>query len=108
MMYGIVAEDCHERMMKTLEGCHVRIARKTNRGNHPERAKKVVCAGLGAGEYGFREYRMCRRKDRYRSQGDAADKINRIHVCRSEAKLKTYFCPYCEGWHLTHMREESA
>ena len=51
---------------------------------------------------------MCARKDRYRSQGDAADKINKIHHCRPDEKLRVYLCPYCNGWHLTHSEHGKA
>ena len=51
---------------------------------------------------------MCARKDRYRSQGDAADKINKIHHRRPDEKLRVYLCPYCNGWHLTHSERGKA
>lgn len=88
-------------MLAALEGCHVKFPSQT-KGKHPRRFKPVVCSELGRGNYGFKEFRMCNRKNRYRSQGDAADKINRIRQCRPDERLRSYLCPYCNGWHLTH------
>lgn len=88
-------------MMEALEGCHVKFPSQA-KGKHPRRFKPAVCAELGKGNYGFKEFRMCVRKDRYRSQGDAADKINKIRHYRPDEQLRAYLCPYCDGWHLTH------
>lgn len=97
--FRIVAEGRRVKMMVVLGGCQVR---KTRKGDHPERAKPVVCAELGKGNYGFREYRMCRRKVRYKCQSDAKKKIRDIRRVRPENELSVYYCPYCDGWHLTH------
>jgi hypothetical protein len=40
----------------------------------------------------FREWRMCGRKRRFFTPGEAR---------RCRAKMKVYQCPYCNGFHLT-------
>lgn len=42
--------------------------------------------------------RMCTRKRRYRSQGDALDAAM---IAGVERQRKAYLCPDCGHWHLT-------
>ena len=42
--------------------------------------------------------RMCTRKRRYRTQGDALDAALQTG---SERGRKAYLCPICRQWHLT-------
>jgi hypothetical protein len=42
--------------------------------------------------------RMCTRKRRYRSQGDALDAAL---LAGAERHRKAYVCPICGCWHLT-------
>jgi hypothetical protein len=42
--------------------------------------------------------RMCERKRRYRTQGDALDAALVAGVERSRS---AYLCPVCKHWHLT-------
>ena len=42
--------------------------------------------------------RMCTRKRKFRSQGDALDAALLAGV---ERRLKAYLCPLCGQWHLT-------
>jgi hypothetical protein len=42
--------------------------------------------------------RMCTRKRRFRSQGDALDAALLAGV---ERRRKAYLCPLCGQWHLT-------
>lgn len=42
--------------------------------------------------------RMCIRKRRYRSQGDALDAAL---LTGTERQRKAYLCPVCQHWHLT-------
>jgi len=42
--------------------------------------------------------RMCTRKRRYRSQGDALDAAMVVGV---ERRRKAYLCPICQHWHLS-------
>jgi hypothetical protein len=42
--------------------------------------------------------RMCTRKRRYRSQGDALDAAL---LAGAERRRKAYLCPICQHWHLT-------
>jgi hypothetical protein len=42
--------------------------------------------------------RMCTRKRRYRSQGDALDAAMFVGAERSR---QAYLCPICQHWHLT-------
>jgi len=42
--------------------------------------------------------RMCTRKRRYRSQGDALDAAM---LAGAERQRKAYLCPLCSHWHLT-------
>jgi len=99
--FQIVADGRRLKMMAVLDGCRVSTKGKA-KGNHPRRIKPIGCSELGSGNHGFREYRMCRRKDRYRSQGEANAKIGIIRNVRPEENLRAYYCPYCEGWHLTN------
>jgi hypothetical protein len=41
--------------------------------------------------------RMCRRKRRYRSHGDALDAASLVGV---ERRRQAYLCPLCRHWHL--------
>jgi hypothetical protein len=43
------------------------------------------------------ERRMCTRKRRYRTQGDALDAARLAGV---ERQRKAYQCPLCRQWHL--------
>ena len=47
---------------------------------------------------------MCSRKRRYTSQIDA-DKTARRCIAERGGYLRSYACPACGGWHLTHQRE---
>lgn len=42
--------------------------------------------------------RMCTRKRRYRTQGDALDAAL---IVGSPRELKAYLCPLCGHWHLS-------
>jgi hypothetical protein len=42
--------------------------------------------------------RMCTRKRRYRSQGDALDAAL---LAGAERRRQAYLCPICQHWHLT-------
>lgn len=46
------------------------------------------------------KYRMCRDKNRYDTEWDA------IHAALSASRkfgaMRTYHCPYCDGYHMTH------
>jgi hypothetical protein len=42
--------------------------------------------------------RMCTRKRRYRTQGDALDAALLVGV---ERQRSAYLCPLCQHWHLT-------
>jgi hypothetical protein len=42
--------------------------------------------------------RMCTRKRRYRSQGDALDAARIVGV---ERHRQAYLCPLCRHWHLS-------
>jgi hypothetical protein len=42
--------------------------------------------------------RMCTRKRRYRTQGDALDAAL---LTGTERRRKAYFCPICQHWHLS-------
>jgi len=42
------------------------------------------------------QYRMCERKQRYRSESEAT-KVGR----RRGVRLRVYCCPLCDGYHLT-------
>ena len=106
-MMNTVAQARRQAMMNALAGCHVKFPTRA-KGNHPHRYKPAIGSELGRGNYGFKEFRMCNRKDRYRSQGDAADKINKIRHYRPDEKLRAYLCPYCNGWHLTHYGTDKA
>lgn len=46
------------------------------------------------------KYRMCERKERYRSQSEAYRKANAIFQKRG-TKLHCYYCGLCHGYHLT-------
>jgi hypothetical protein len=43
------------------------------------------------------QQRMCTRKRRYTSQGDALDAANILGMERSR---QAYLCPLCRKWHL--------
>ena len=43
---------------------------------------------------------MCAKKKRYPTQPDAVRAAARR--VRKVAYLRTYRCPHCAGWHLTH------
>jgi hypothetical protein len=46
--------------------------------------------------------RTCTSKIRYRSEGDALRAIRGINRKRDAGELYSYWCPYCDGYHLTH------
>lgn len=47
---------------------------------------------------------MCESKNRYPTKKDAATAINSAMRRRRKrpAALRSYPCPICKGWHLTH------
>lgn len=45
-------------------------------------------------------YKQCSRKRRYRSEHEARLFANRAETKRGP-KLRVYWCPICEGWHIT-------
>lgn len=44
------------------------------------------------------QWRMCRRKRRYRTQGDALDAAAILGL---ERQRQPYHCPLCGQWHLS-------
>lgn len=55
-------------------------------------------------------YWACKRKGRYRNQSDA-QKASRKMTLRYGVQMYSYFCKFCQGWHLTKKArkgEESA
>ncbi len=47
-------------------------------------------------------YKACERKKRYASKAEAKDAIRSCERHGSR-DLHCYRCPYCNGWHLTHI-----
>lgn len=45
-------------------------------------------------------YTSCRKKVRYRTEGEVSKARHKCERTRG-VKLEYYFCPYCEGFHLT-------
>lgn len=43
-------------------------------------------------------WRMCTRKRRYRTQGDALEAAQRLGI---ERRSQAYLCPLCRHWHLS-------
>ena len=86
-----------EEMLETLAGCTIR-----KKKNHPFRFRKMSTFISGEWKNRGNHYKMCLKKDRYRSESEANAMISRIHRYRPEAKLRSYYCSYCNGWHLTH------
>lgn len=54
-------------------------------------------------KYGVRGRRACGRKRRYRTREEA--EVVALESLRkgSDESLRAYHCPYCKGWHLTHL-----
>ena len=44
--------------------------------------------------------RMCKNKDHYESQMQAAAAIGRVRF-KYKRDCRSYKCPICDGWHLT-------
>jgi len=59
-----------------------------------KRRGQIPVARLDAGE----RRRMCTRKRRYSSEGDALDAAM---LAGAERRRKAYLCPLCGRWHLT-------
>ena len=53
-----------------------------------------------------RDWRMCGKKRRYGTQQRAVVQASRS--TRRAGYIRTYKCPRCKGWHLTHKEEMSA
>lgn len=47
---------------------------------------------------------QCDRKVQYASKQDAEDAINAIQGRDSTARLRTYQCKHCNGWHLARKK----
>lgn len=47
------------------------------------------------------EWTSCGKKKRYASQHEARQIANNCERARPGTKLRVYFCPMCEGWHIT-------
>ena len=47
-----------------------------------------------------RRYFSCEKKQRYRTQHVAREAANRAFAARG-VRLRTYYCQYCNGYHLT-------
>ena len=47
-----------------------------------------------------RQYNSCKRKVRYRTEGEA---LKALHKCKQkrDAELDYYYCEFCNGFHLT-------
>ncbi len=52
------------------------------------------------------EWEACGKKTRYASQHEARQIANNCERARPETKLRVYFCPVCEGWHITSKPEK--
>ena len=93
---GCTPEKRRKQMLAALEGC---IVRSKYRHNHPENMKHNRLSGW---ENTGTRYRMCTKKERYRTQGEANKMISRIKQHRPGVQLRSYWCGFCNGWHLTH------
>lgn len=49
----------------------------------------------------YGDWRQCRSKSRYRSEGEAQQKAKRCMAIRPLPVLRVYDCPVCNGWHIT-------
>ena len=47
------------------------------------------------------EWEACGKKVRYHSQHEARQVANNCERLRPETKLRVYWCPFCDGWHVT-------
>lgn len=47
------------------------------------------------------EWEACGKKTRYASQHEARQIANNCECARPGTKLRVYWCPVCEGWHMT-------
>lgn len=47
------------------------------------------------------EWEVCGKKTRYHSQHEARQIANNCERARPGTKLRVYWCPICEGWHMT-------
>lgn len=53
--------------------------------------------------YGPKGHRACGRKRRYATR-DEADVVRLESMRKGNDSLRSYRCPYCGGWHLSHCR----
>jgi len=49
----------------------------------------------------FRPNVPCERKRRFKTEAEALDAIEHASLMDIRLVLKTYQCPYCNGWHLS-------
>lgn len=59
---------------------------------------------MSKGKKRHSEWKSCRSKTRYRTEGEALHAIRRITRSR-DVDLDVYFCGQCCGWHLTKRLE---
>ncbi len=52
----------------------------------------------------FRPHVPCERKRRFKTETEAQDAIEHASLMDIRLELKTYQCPYCNGWHLSSVK----
>jgi hypothetical protein len=46
----------------------------------------------------------CQRKRRFKTDRDALEALEKASLFDMKIELKTYLCPFCNGWHLSSVK----
>ena len=97
----MTTEERLENARKVLGLDVIRHPRKTRKAR-PRKVETMVKTRCGDGVR-KKMWSSCSRKRRYATRGDATRKASFCETRRG-VRLRPYLCPYCGGWHLTHVR----
>ena len=92
--------------IKEVLGPHARIKRASDEKKPKSKVARKVSSILKFKTAKCRdmkraEWTSCGKKKRYASQHEARQIANNCERARPGTKLRVYFCPMCEGWHIT-------
>lgn len=89
--------------IRAVLGSNARIKKASEKKPKPQRKVSSVLKSKKSKRHDMNrsEWEACGKKTRYASQHEARQIANNCERLRPETKLRVYWCPFCDGWHVT-------
>lgn len=89
--------------IRAVLGSNAKIKKASEKKPKPQRKVSSVLKSKKSKHHDMNrsEWEACGKKTRYASQHEARQIANNCERFRPETKLRVYWCPFCDGWHVT-------